>query len=32
MARGIAVFATPDVPTDACAEVGLLLFFGAAMK
>ena len=32
MARGIAVFATPDVLTDACAEVGLLLLLGAARR
>lgn len=30
--RGIAVFATPDVLTDACAEVGLLLLLGAARR
>ncbi len=31
-ARGIAVFATPDVLTDACAEVGILLLLGAARR
>ncbi len=31
-ARGIAVFATPDVLTDACAEVGMLLLLGAARR
>ncbi len=31
-ARGIAVFATPDVLSDACAEVGMLLLLGAARR
>jgi glyoxylate reductase len=31
-ARGIAVFATPDVLSDAVAEVGLLLLLGAARR
>jgi glyoxylate reductase len=31
-ARGIAVFATPDVLSDAVAEVGMLLLLGAARR
>lgn len=31
-ARGIAVLATPDVLSDACAEVGMLLLLGAARR
>ena len=31
-ARGIAVFATPDVLSDAVAEVGVLLLLGAARR
>jgi lactate dehydrogenase-like 2-hydroxyacid dehydrogenase len=31
-ARDIAVFATPDVLSDACAEVGMLLLLGAARR
>ncbi|MEP7328869.1 MAG: D-glycerate dehydrogenase [Betaproteobacteria bacterium] len=30
--RNIAVFATPDVLSDACAEVGMLLLLGAARR